>query len=150
MIEFITKITLEADGGTMEKVLLMPRVIKVVTPPISDKNASTPDFVKRAFIGEKFPYLEKIPSTAQIKHRRFFCYKINKLVAVMILQVKSPEAARWIADHPEVFQEPYLYFNEESCIPEETFCPQAFRRYEVPEIVPKPTHILYSGEIVIN
>jgi hypothetical protein len=132
----------------MKKILLMPNVIKVTLAPISDSN--TPDFVKQAFVGESFHYLEKVPSTDQMKQVRFYCYKVNKLEAVMILQNKSPEAARWIDDHPEVFPGPFLYLNEESCIPEETFCPQAFRSYEAPEIIPQPTHVLCGEKRVIH
>lgn len=106
----------------MQYLVMVPQMVQVTLLPIHGKEV--PDFVAQAFVGKSFPYFERVLDYSPTKKGISYAYKINKLAAVMILRDEEPDAAQWILDHPQVFSAPYLFFNEESCIPLETFCPQ--------------------------
>ncbi|MFH0929636.1 MAG: hypothetical protein V1814_00080 [Candidatus Moraniibacteriota bacterium] len=124
--------------------IVKSQLVKVTFPPISGKDV--PEFVSRAFVGKKFPYFERVRTFLPTKPGMSFGYKINLLAALAILREEAPEAAQWISDHPEIFSSPYLFFNEESCISQDQFCPQSLPVVHIQ--MHHPTHVLYGGKII--
>jgi hypothetical protein len=97
------------------KVTDIPPRIKVIFLPKA--GPQVPDFVSQGFVGNEFPVMERIPVMKPCPERLSYGYKIDKSAALRILERKSPEAARWIEHHPEIFQKSYLIINEEACQP---------------------------------
>jgi hypothetical protein len=107
----------------MESNIEVPQKIKVALAPKS--GPEIPDFVLASFVGVEFPIIEKIPVISSCPTRISYGYKVDKLTAIYLIRQKSEEAASWIEEHQDIFQNPYLIINEEACLPEDFFLQQA-------------------------